>query len=110
MVYQAFRVDPSLPQAEMQGTIPQALLLMNSALVQSATSAKGKTLLADLLARGKSDEEIVAALYQRVLARQPNDKEKTICLRYVHKAGNRTEALEDVLWGLVNSTEFLHKK
>jgi hypothetical protein len=110
MVYQAFRVDPSLPQAEMQGTIPQALLMMNSALVQKAASAKGKTVLADLLAKGKSDEEIVAALYERVLARKPTANEKMICLRYVHKVGNRAEALEDVLWGLVNSTEFLHKK
>ncbi|MHB1425422.1 MAG: DUF1549 domain-containing protein [Gemmataceae bacterium] len=110
MVYQTFKVDPSLPQAEMQGTIPQALLLMNSALVQASASAKGKTVLADLLAKGKSDEEIVAALYERVLARRPTAKEKTICLRYVHKIDNRAEALEDVLWGLVNSTEFLHKK
>jgi hypothetical protein len=83
---------------------------MNSALVQAATSAKGKTVLADLLAKGKSDEEIVAALYERVLARKPTDKEKIICLRYVRKAGKRAEALEDVLWGLINSTEFLHKK
>jgi hypothetical protein len=110
MVYQAFRVDPSLPKSEVQGTIPQALLLMNSALVKSATSAKGKTVLAGLLAKGKFDEEIVAALYERVLARKPTAKEKTICLRYVQNVGNRTEALEDVLWGLVNSTEFLHKK
>jgi hypothetical protein len=110
MVYQAFRIDPSLPKAEMQGTIPQALLLMNSALVKSATSAKGKTVLADLLAKGKSNEEIVATLYERVLARKPTDKEKTVCLRYVQRIGNRSEALEDVLWGLVNSTEFLHKK
>jgi hypothetical protein len=110
MVYQAFKVDPSLPQSEMQGTIPQALLMMNSALVQKATSAKGKTVLADLLAKGKPDDEIVTALYERVLARRPTAKEKTICLRYIRKVDNRAEALEDVLWGLVNSTEFLHKK
>jgi hypothetical protein len=110
MVYQMFKVDPSAPQAEMTGTIPQALLMMNSVLVQVATSAKGKTVLADLLAKGKSDEEIVAALYERVLARKPSAEEKTICLRYVQKIGKRQEALEDVLWSLVNSTEFLLKK
>jgi hypothetical protein len=110
MVYQAFKFDPSLPRSEIQGTIPQALLLMNSALVKSATSANGKTVLANLLAKGKSDEEIVATLYERVLARKPTAREKTICLRYVQRVGKRTEALEDILWGLVNSTEFLHKK
>src|SRR5581483_7124356 len=55
MVYQAFKVDPSLPAAEIHGTIPQALMMMNSALIQARTSAKGKTVLADLLAKGQSD-------------------------------------------------------
>jgi hypothetical protein len=110
MVYQAFKADPSLPSAEVQGTIPQALLMMNSALVHTRTSAAGKTVLADLLAKGKTDEEIVAALYQRVLAREPSAHEWQTCLRYVRKVGDRREALEDVLWTLVNSTEFLLKK
>ena len=30
--------------------------------------------------------------------------------RYIAKVGDRREALEDVLWSLVNSTEFLLKK
>jgi hypothetical protein len=32
------------------------------------------------------------------------------CQRYIAKVGDRKEALEDVLWALVNSTEFLLKK
>jgi hypothetical protein len=110
MVYQAFKADPSMPFREVQGTIPQALVMMNSALVHAYTSARGKTVPADLLARGKSDEEIVTALYQRVLARKPSTEERATCLRYIARVGNRREALEDVLWGLVNSTEFLLKK
>lgn len=110
MVYQAFKVNPSLPQPEVQGTIPQALLLMNSKLVHTHTSASGKTLLAGLLARELSDDQIVSALYERVLARKPNLEERTVCSRYISKVGYRTEALEDILWSLVNSTEFLIKK
>jgi hypothetical protein len=110
MVYQAFKVNPSLPMEEVQGTIPQALLMMNSALVHTWTGARGKTLLAGLLAEGKTDEEVVTALYRRVLARAPTAEEKAVCLRYVKKVGDRREALEDVLWSLVNSTEFLIKK
>ncbi len=104
MVYQAFKVDPSLPLREQQGTIPQVLLMMNSALVHASTAADGKTVLAELLASGKADEEIVAALYERVLARRPTDAERATCLKYVRKVGDRKEALEDVLWALVNST------
>ena len=110
MVYQAFKENPSTPMSELQGTIPQALLLMNSALVHAYTSSQGKTLLADLLANGKTDEQIVAALYERVLARKPTAEEQATCQRFIRKVGARTEALEDVLWTLVNSTEFLIKK
>jgi hypothetical protein len=110
MVYQAFKEDPSAPPAEVQGTIPQALLMMNSALVHAYTSAQGKTLLADLLAKKQTDEQIVTALYERVLARQPTPEDLSTCQRYLAKVGDRKEALEDVLWALVNSTEFLLKK
>jgi Protein of unknown function (DUF1553)/Protein of unknown function (DUF1549) len=110
MVYQAFKENPSTPADEVHGTIPQALLMMNSALVHAYTSAKGKTLLADLLAQGKTDEQIVSAMYERVLARKPTAEEQSTCAKYIAKVGERREALEDVLWALVNSTEFLIKK
>jgi hypothetical protein len=110
MVYQAFRVNPSTPAREVRGTIPQALLMMNSALVHTYTSARGKTVLARLLAQGQTDEQIVGELYQRVLARKPRPAELAVCKRYVLKVGDRREALEDVLWSLVNSTEFLLKR
>jgi hypothetical protein len=110
MVYQAFKENPSTPAAEVQGTIPQALLMMNSALVHVGTSAKGKTLLAGLLAEGRTDEQIVAALYERVLARRPTLDEQVTCQRFIGTVGDNKEALEDILWALVNSTEFLIKK
>jgi hypothetical protein len=110
MVYQAFKENPSTPMQEVHGTIPQALLMMNSALVHAYTSASGKTLLADLLATGQTDEQIVVALYQRVLSRKPTAEEQATCRRFIARVGDRKEALEDVLWTLVNSTEFLIKK
>ena len=110
MVYQAFKVNPSTPAQDVQGSIPQALLMMNSALVQACTSAQGKTLLADLLNKGQTDDQIVAVLYERVLARKATEEEQATCRRYIQKVGDRKEALEDVLWALVNSTEFLIKK
>jgi hypothetical protein len=109
MVYQAFKVDPSLPAEEVEGTIPQVLLMMNSVLVSTYTKASGKTFLAQALAKGTGDEEIVIALYERTLARKPRAEELDTCKRYVKKVGNRQEALEDVFWSLINSTEFLTK-
>ena len=110
MVYQAFKENPSTPQQDIQGTIPQVLVMMNSAVVQTYTSAQGKTLLAELLAKEQTDEQIVGALYERVLARKPTAAEQATCQRFIKKVDNRKEALEDILWTLVNSTEFLIKK
>jgi hypothetical protein len=110
MVYQAFKVNPSVPFDEVLGTIPQALVMMNSAVVHTYTSATGKTILAEMVDQGKTDDEIVGALYDRVLARKPTAEEQAVCQRYIKKVDNRKEALEDILWSLVNSTEFLIKK
>jgi hypothetical protein len=109
MVYQAFKEDPSLPQEEIQGTIPQGLLMMNSVLVNRFTAATGKTFLAEALSKGMSDDAIVTALYARTLARKPKAEEMAVCRRYIKKVGDRREALEDVFWSLLNSTEFLTK-
>jgi hypothetical protein len=110
MVYQAFKIDPSLPPEEVQGTIPQALLLMNSVLVNTYTAAKGQSFLADALKKNMSDDDIVTALYERTLSRKPKAQEMATCRRYIKKVGDRTEALEDVFWSLVNSTEFVTKR
>ena len=110
MVYQAFKADPSLPADEVTGTIPQALLMMNSELVNRYVKAQGKTCLAEAFAKGLTDDDVLAELYERTLARKPRAEELATCRRHLQKVGNRQEALEDVFWGLVNSTEFLTKR
>jgi len=99
-----------LPVEEVQGTIPQALLMMNSVLVNSLVAAESKNFLAEALKKGMADDDILLALYERTLARKPRPEEVAICKRYLKTVGNRKEALEDVFWSLVNSTEFLTKK
>lgn len=110
MVYLAFRVDPSTPPDEVHGTIPQALLMMNSVLVNTYVAATGKTFLAETLKKNMKDEEVVAALYDRTLARRPRAEEIETCRRYLARVSNRQEAFEDIFWSLVNSTEFLTKR
>jgi hypothetical protein len=110
MVYQAFKIDPSLPPEEVPGTIPQALLMMNSILVNTYTAAKGQTFLAEALKKNMADDDIVTALYERTLSRKPKAEEMATCQRYIKKVGDRKEALEDIFWSLVNSTEFVTKR
>lgn len=110
MVYQTFKVDPSTPPDEVQGTIPQALLMMNSALVNTFVAATGRTFLAEALKTKLKDDELVTVLYERTLSRRPRAEEIETCRRFLTRVGNRQEAFEDIFWSLVNSTEFLTKR
>jgi hypothetical protein len=110
----AFGYDPSQRRDEIAGSIPQALEMMNSPLINSALRGTGPTMLARLLGEIKDDRDLVEELYLKTLARQPSQSELATCLLFVKEVGNdtpdkRTEAFEDILWGLVNSTEFLHR-
>jgi hypothetical protein len=63
-----------------------------------------------LLAAGKSDAEIVDALYHAALCRPPSEAEGEAVALYVAIAGDRRAALEDVLWSLLNAKEFLLRR
>ena len=107
----AFGFDPSLPRDEVSSTIPQALFLMNSTqLSRAIDSRRSNTVLGKLVREVEDDKQLVAELYLRCLARQPNVKELKICLEHVKEAKDRGQAFEDVVWSLVNSTEFRHRK
>jgi len=105
----AFGYDPSERRDEVAHSIPQALAMMNSPLIGQALRGSGRTLLARLLGEIPDDKALTQELYLRVLGRQPSESELTTALRYAKTVGTRTEAFEDVLWGLVNSAEFLHR-
>jgi hypothetical protein len=64
--------------------------------------------LAKLIADGKSDREIVAEFYLRGFGRPPTERELAGWLARLEKAGaaGRQLALEDFVWGLLNSREF----
>jgi hypothetical protein len=84
--------------------------MMNSALVNTYIAATGKTFLAETLKKTPNDDAVVAALYERTLARRPRTEEMQTCRRYLARVANRQEAFEDIFWSLVNSTEFLTKR
>jgi hypothetical protein len=105
-----FSFDPSARADEIEGSIPQALLLMNNPAIQNRMSARGDTALARILKENPDDDKAIAAVYLQVLARKPTDRELARCRDYIAKVGNRPEAFEDLLWTLVNSTEFQTKR
>lgn len=106
-ILQAFKMNPSLPQSALEGSIQQALLLMNQRELQQqlAQSELKKKLLS--LA---SDAELVQSLYLNVLARHATPQEVQRNVSYLIDSEKRDEAVEDLIWVLVNSTEFRTKR
>lgn len=107
---QLFGFDPSTPQADVTGNIPQALFMMNSPLLASQINARGFTRLSGLLRRFPDDEDAIHELYIMVLSREPSVRELRMTTEYLAEVGNREEAFEDLMWSLLNSSEFLSKR
>jgi hypothetical protein len=90
--------------------VPQALFMMNSGLINRLIKADGKTRLSHILQEYSDDKDAIHEVYVLTLARDPSPKEESICLNYVKDAGSRREGFEDVMWSLMNSSEFLSKR
>lgn len=105
-----FGEDPSTPKADIVGTIPQALAMMNSSFIERGIAANGRTQLARLLSDYRDDTDVAIELYLAVLNREPNDSELQTALTYVKESASRGEGFEDVYWALINSAEFLSRR
>jgi Protein of unknown function (DUF1549)/Protein of unknown function (DUF1553) len=105
-----FGFDPSLKAGEVEGSITQALLMMNNPVLHQRIQAAGTNLLARILKSYPQNDEALRILYLRTLARTPTDREVEKCRTYIAETGRRIEAFEDILWSLLNSTEFLTKR
>ena len=83
---------------------------MNNPQVDRAIRAGQGTVLGELLESHPDNRAVLETLYLRVLARRPNAKEVKTCGLYLAEVGDRREAFEDILWGLINSTEFVSRR
>ncbi len=96
---------------ETQTSILQALLMMNGKqMAEQTTVATSETLSAVVDAPFLSTEERIDTLYLAVMNRKPTDAEREKYASYVDRggpSGDKTKAISDVFWVLLNSTEFL---
>jgi hypothetical protein len=111
-VNEVFGFDPSLAPSDVSRTMPQALYLMNNEALRKQIDARpdSSTSLAKLLAEEKDNAKAVTQLYHRVLAREPSEAELRLVLKHLEGAESRAVGFEDLLWSLVNSTEFTTKR
>ena len=87
-------------------TLSQVLLLANSEEIENKIGA-GDGRLAKMLKDKKPIPEIVEEFYLSALSRFPSPEEKKRTASYIDKIDNKQQALEDVLWALINTKEFM---
>ena len=95
--------------AEPETSVSQALSLMNGELLNRATNIEQcPTLIAVAETPGWADDERLASLYWATLNRPPNNFELERLRQFVAVQGTEQRAAryEDILWMLLNSSEF----
>ncbi len=106
-VERAFEYNPSIPQRDLEGSIQQALLLMNQPQIQNRL-AKGD--LKQQLVATKGNPAMIEAAFLGILARKPTPAETERYTKFIQSTGDRPTAIDDLLWVLLNSAEFTTKR
>jgi hypothetical protein len=107
-----FANDESDESTSFQGTIPQALMMMNGELMNEALSGKPGSFLCDVIeqaARQKRSPEafMVDSIYVAALSRHPSSKEFAQAGQYLGSFPDSLQVLQDLFWALLNSNEFV---
>jgi Protein of unknown function (DUF1553)/Protein of unknown function (DUF1549) len=80
-----FDVDEEFDQTDFEGTVSQALALLNGRLVGGGTSDLPGSALDRILVSPLSDADKIAALYLRTVSRRPTPEELAYFVRYVNE-------------------------
>lgn len=94
--------------SEQSGTIMQRLVMMNGRIVRERVEANIFTAAGRIAALASTDEAALKAAFLIAYTRQPRADELALFTGWLHgkKGEPRRDAIEDVLWALVNATEF----
>ena len=84
--------------------------MMNNFQINQKIKATNQNVLGKILSQYTENDEALRAVYLKTLARRPTDRELERCRKHIGDVGIRAEAFEDILWALINSTEFQMKR
>jgi Protein of unknown function (DUF1553) len=94
---------------ETPTSILQALYLMNSPFIEDRTNLEHNNTLMTLARQKTSHARRIETLFLVVLSRKPTPTELNRCVTYLDRGGSgddHRQALADVFWALINSSEF----
>ena len=87
-------------------TLGQVLLLANSEEMENKI-ADGNGRVAKLFKDKKPTPDMIEELYLTALGRSPTAPERKRLTDYIDKAKDKQRAVEDVLWAILNTREFM---
>ncbi len=106
-----FANDEAEESTNFQGTIPQALMMMNGELMQEATSGKPGSFLGDVCVQASQSRSpegfMVDSIYLAALSRHPSKGEVDQAAHYLGNFPDHLQVLQDLFWALLNSNEFV---
>jgi hypothetical protein len=98
-----FRIDEGENPLEYQAGIPQALRLMNAPLV----NANGPAIARAVKTGGFGPARVIEQLYLSTVSRRPTPDELQRRVAYVREQERPRDGFADILWALLNSSEFV---
>ncbi len=88
-------------------SVAQVLHLLNAAEIHDKIAHEAGY-VAKLVKREPKDEALVEELYLTFYSRPPTEKERGVAVAYLHEhKEKRRQAVEDLAWTLLNTTEFI---
>jgi hypothetical protein len=107
----AFANDEAEESTSFQGTIPQALMMMNGDLIQEALAGRPGSFLGDVCEQASHARSpatyMVESIYLAALSRHPSAKEFSQAGHYLESFPDSLQVLQDLFWALLNSNEFI---
>lgn len=92
--------------APHDGNIAQRLLMLNGEVVHKEIKSDLATTARHLASLTPNDEAAVDLAFRLTLARLPRTEERTKLVEFIQAAESRDVGFEDLMWSLVNCTEF----
>jgi hypothetical protein len=103
----AFGTDDGGESTSFDGTIPQALVMMNGALVRDAISIKPGSHLYELLSGQGEIPQKIRKLYLTALGRNPTKQELATTQKFFDENADPLPVFQDLFWALLNCNEFI---
>ena len=102
-----FGTDDGGESSSFDGTIPQALTMMNGPLVRDAVSVKPGSHLHELLSGPGTENQKIQRLYLSTLNRLPSRPELAAVQKFLKSNPDSLSVYQDLLWALLNCNEFI---